>query len=116
MKAVILYDLAAPVEMSPEDEEVMTMVNRGHSAHLEDKVIIQEGVELYLVKRPRSIATRFRTILSALLVILGGIVALGLILCGVMVMTLPLEIPQSLTLFTWSVFFIGLLVCDRYKN
>lgn len=31
MKAAILYDLAAPVEMSQEDAEVVALVNRGRA-------------------------------------------------------------------------------------
>ena len=116
MKAIILYDLAAPVEMSPEDAEVVALVNRGHSAHLEEKVIIQDGAGLYLVKRPKSLAMRLRSIILALLAILGCLTAFGLILWGLMVMSLPFEFPSSLTLLTWSVFLIGLHICDRYKN
>lgn len=50
MKAIILYDLAAPVEMSPEDAEVVALVNRGHAP--DDRLVISYGPGIYLVPRP----------------------------------------------------------------
>ena len=50
MKAVVLYDLAAPVEMSPEDAEVVALVNRGHVS--DDRLVVACGPGIYLVPRP----------------------------------------------------------------
>ena len=50
MKAIILYDLAAPVEMSPEDAEVVALVNRGRSP--DDRLVVAYGPGIYLVPRP----------------------------------------------------------------
>lgn len=58
MKAIILYDLAAPVEMSPEDAEVVALVNRGRSP--DDRLVVAYGPGIYLV--PRSISIRERMI------------------------------------------------------
>ena len=49
MKAIILYDLAAPVEMSPEDAEVVALVNRGHAP--DDRLVVAYGPGIYLVPR-----------------------------------------------------------------
>lgn len=50
MKAVILYDLAAPVEMSQEDAEVVALVNRGRAP--DDRLVVAYGPGIYLVPRP----------------------------------------------------------------
>ena len=50
MKAIILYDLAAPVEMSPEDAEVVALVNRGRAP--DDRLVVAYGPDIYLVPRP----------------------------------------------------------------
>lgn len=50
MKAIILYDLAAPVEMSPEDAEVVALVNRGRAP--DDRLVVAYGPGIYLVPRP----------------------------------------------------------------
>lgn len=49
MKAVILYDLAAPVEMSREDAEVVALVNRGRAT--DDRLVVAYGPGIYLVLR-----------------------------------------------------------------
>lgn len=49
MKAVVLYDLAAPVEMSPEDEEVVALVNWGRAP--DDRLVVVYGPSIYLVPR-----------------------------------------------------------------
>lgn len=50
MRAVVLYDLSTPVEMSPEDAEVVAMVNRGRAP--DDRLVVARGPGIYLVPRP----------------------------------------------------------------
>lgn len=50
MKGTVLYDLSTLVEMSPEDAEVVAMVNRGRAP--DDRLVVASGPGIYLVPRP----------------------------------------------------------------
>lgn len=116
MKAVILYDLAAPVEISPEDAEVVALVNRGRSNPFENKVIVQDGSDLYLVERPKRKGMRLRNVLSVLIAALICFSVFGLLTCGLVVLTNPSKFPFSLVLIAWVVFVFGILLTDKYKK
>lgn len=51
MKAMVLYDLAAPSYVSPEDEDVMALVNRGRGE--DTRLLVLCGGSMYLVPRPK---------------------------------------------------------------
>ena len=116
MKAIVLYDLAAPVEMSPEDAEVVALVNRGRSNPFVNKVIVQDGSDLYLVDRPKRKGARLRDVLSVLLAALICFSVFGLLICGFVILIAPFEVPFSLVLIAWVVFIFGILLTDKNKK